>query len=185
MKTNMRRKGYQRDLYRGSLVNSYPAGENKSLEQCITEVDKRFDDLIRETEIEYDHAFKMIQDGLSGEELFDECRAYLMWNVKFDDEHHLIPLDRVLRLLNEARRKVIDQTKYSKWGGYQKRIINKDNSKFCYNGSNSDCEWHHKVRVPSLKRSDATWRRFYELFPGYEEMSHDAEMRRKYNLKKL
>jgi len=182
----MKRKGYQRDLHRGRPVNSYPAGENKSLEQCIAEIDKRFDVRIQETAKEYDRVSKMIQDGLSGEELFERCRAYMMWNVKFDDEHHLIPLDRAVRLLNEARRKVIDQTKYSKWGGYQKRIINKDNSKFCYNpGSNSDCEWHHRVRVPSLKRSDATWRRFYELFPAYEEMSHNPQKRRKYNLKKL
>lgn len=175
-------KGYQRDIHRRSRVNSFPTGENKSLEQCIAEVDKRFDDKIRNTMKEYDRVSNMIQDGLSGEELFEKCRAYLMWNVKFDDEHHLIPLDRVVRLLNEARRKVIDQTKY----GYQKRVVNKDNSKFCYNpGNNSDCEWHHRVRVPSLKRSDATWRRFYELFPGYEEMSHNPEKRRKYKLKKL
>ena len=182
----MGRKGYQRDLHCGRPVNSYPAGENRTLEQCIAEVDKQFDVRIQETVNEYERVSRMIQDGLSGEELFERCRAYMMWNVKFDDNHHLMSLDRVVRLLNEARRKAIDQTKYSKWGSYQKRIVNKDNSKFCYNpGSNSDCECHHKVRVPSLKRSDATWRRFYELFPGYEEMSHDAEMRRKYKLKKL
>jgi hypothetical protein len=41
------------------------------------------------------------------------------------------------------------------------------------------------VRIPSLKRSRAVWKRFYELFPRYELMSHDAEYRMKYKLKEL
>lgn len=179
-------KGYQRDLHRGIPVNSFPAGENKSLEQCIADVNREFDIRIQNTIKDYERVCYLMFTGVNEKDLYDECRKYLMWGVKFDDDHQMIPLEKALDEINDARRIMVDRTKYGKWCGYQKRIVNKDNSKFCYNpGSNSDCEWHHKVRVPSLKRSAATWRKFYELFPGYEKMSHDPEKCRKYNLKKL
>ena len=44
---------------------------------------------------------------------------------------------------------------------------------------------HPLVRIPSLKRSKQVWKRFYELFPKYEEMSYDPELRRRLALKKL
>ena len=69
-------------------------------------------------------------------------------------------------------------------GYYQKRIIHKDNQKFVDNTGNGRAA-HPLVRIPSLKRSKQVWKRFYELFPKYEEMSHDSELRRKLALKKL
>lgn len=51
---------------------------------------------------------------------------------------------------------------------YVKRIVNKDNQKFIKNGD-GNAHWNSKVRIPSLKRSNAVWKRFYELFPYYRE----------------
>ena len=67
-------------------------------------------------------------------------------------------------MIEEERRRTIGKRLYSKWNGYQKRIVNKDNQKFVYN-SGSGKGYVDSIRVPSLKRSKATWKRFYELFP--------------------
>ena len=70
------------------------------------------------------------------------------------------------------------------WENDKKLIpVEKDNQRFVYNSSHGgNC---NDVRIPSLKRSRAVWKRFYELFPRYELMSHDAEYRMKYKLKEL
>jgi len=104
----------------------------------------------------------------------------MLLDVAFDDDMNLISLENRILQLEEYRRRYLSK----KCFGYAKRIINKDNQKSCYNSGNGggNC---NKVRVPSLKRSNAVWRRFYELFPEYEKMSHDPDKRRQYNLKKI
>ena len=87
-----------------------------------------------------------------------------MWEVKFDENGILLPLDKALEMLEENRRKTLGRWLYGKYGTYQKRIVHKDNQKFVYNSGN-DTGHRDSIRVPSLKRSKATWKRFYELFP--------------------
>ena len=67
---------------------------------------------------------------------------------------------------------------------YVRRIVNKDNQKFIKNGDGNSHWNSNKVRVPSLKRSNAVWKRFYELFPYYRE--HYNELTKKgIKLKKI
>lgn len=42
----------------------------------------------------------------------------------------------------------------------------KDNTKWAYNGNGIPYKGN-KVRIPSIKRSNKTWRNFYTLFPEY------------------
>lgn len=155
-------KGYQKDHNRRyGYMNSWAAGTNKSLEEYIADSNKQFDARVETAKKEYAKISKWTT--LSGEELYKACRDALMWEVKFDRECNLIPLEKALEMIENSRRRCVDSCKYSKWNGYQRRIINKDNQKFCYNSSGGGSG--QRIRVPSLKRSDATWRRFYELFP--------------------
>lgn len=51
---------------------------------------------------------------------------------------------------------------------YQARINHKDNNGVYHSkkGKQCCCSHHSSVRVPSLKRSKRTWKKFYELFPS-------------------
>ena len=92
-----------------------------------------------------------------------------MWEIRFNinydkDTYTVIPLEKALEMIEEDRRKTLGTRSYSNWGAYQKRIVHKDNQKFVYNSGNGTGHFD-SIRVPSLKRSNATWKRFYELFP--------------------
>ena len=172
-------KGYQKDLRHYSYrtrhpANSYASGENKSLEQYLADIDKRFDERIADAKKSY--ARIATKTTLSGKALRDYCREWMLWEVKFDNESNLIPLEDVLAELEHNR----ERYKASKSYGYVRRTVNKDNQKFVYNSSDGG-DNHHRVRIPSIKRSDATWKRFYELFPYYKE--HYAELNNKNGIK--
>lgn len=157
-------KGYRRDFSRTyGHSNSFARGTNKTLEQYIADINANFDRRVEVCKREY--ARISGKTTLVGEALRKYCRDQMLWEVQFD-EQDLVPLEDALARIEENRRRCVDRNKYSKWGAYQKRIINKDNQKFCYNSSTSvGNSSRHRIRVPSLKRSVATWRRFYELFP--------------------
>lgn len=178
-------KGYQLDIHkswRGKEAKfSWASGSNKTPEQILEDVNKKFDERVKTCKKEYERISK--KTTLVGEDLRKYCRDWMMHEVQFDDDMNLIPLEEALIKLEENRKRCLDSKLYGKYSAYQKRIINKDNQKFVYNtgsyGSRS-C-----VRIPSLKRSRLVWKRFYELFPWYKEASYDAEQRRIYKLKKL
>lgn len=128
----------------------------------------------------------MKEKTLNGKELYKYCRDSMLYNVKFDNNFNLIPLEEVIENINKNRARSISKELYGyrNYGYYQKLIIHKDNQKFVYNTGNERAA-HPLVRIPSLKRSKQVWKRFYELFPKYEEMSNDPELRRRLALKKL
>jgi len=46
---------------------------------------------------------------------------------------------------------------------YQCKIVHRDNKDWLNKGDGSG--GGYRTRIPSIKRSDATWKRFYNLFP--------------------
>lgn len=159
-------KGYQKDIrnswHKKEPHNSCAKGENLTLEQYIDYINKCLDSRIETCKKEYEKI--VTKTTLVGEDLRKYCRDWMLWEVKFDNHCNLIPLNKALEMIEEERRRTIGRWLYSKWNGYQKRIVNKDNQKFVYNDGNGDSN-KNKIRIPSLKRSNATWKRFYELFP--------------------
>ena len=161
-------KGYQRDFsmtYGHS--NSFAGGTNQTLEQYVGDINAKFDRRVEVCKREYARISN--KTTLVGEALRKYCRDNMLWKVQFNDQMNLVPLEDALARIEENRRRCVNRNKYSKWGAYQKRTINKDNQKFCYNSSTSAGN-RQRIRIPSLKRSVATWRRFYELFPKLKGM---------------
>lgn len=160
-------KGYQLDIYKswhrkeGKL--SWAGGENKTPEQILEEANARFDERIEICKRAYEKVSK--KTTLVGKDLRKYCRDFMLWEVKFDTDGNLIPMEEAIALLEKDRQRYLGKCLYSKWNGYQKRIIHKDNQKFVYNSGNGTGHLD-SIRVPSLKRSNATWKRFYELFPS-------------------
>ena len=164
-------KGYQKDLRH----YSYASGENKSLEQFLADIDKRFDERIADAKKSY--ARIASKTTLTGKALRDYCREWMLWEVKFNNESELIPLEDVLAEIERERERDKEKQSYN----YVRRIVNKDNQKSVYNSSNAGNSNYHRVRIPSIKSSNATWKRFYELFPYYKE--HYAELNNKNGIK--
>ena len=171
-------KGYQKDIHgwrSRRQSNSYASGENKSLEQFLKDIDSNFDKRIADAKKSYAKIAK--KTTLVGEELRKYCRDWMLWEVKFDSDSNLIPLEQVLKNLESYR----ERCKHRRSYGYVKRSVNKDNQKFVYNSGSGPDGSRNRVRIPSLNRSNATWKRFYELFPYYRE--HYAELNNKNGLK--
>lgn len=106
---------------------------------------------------------------------------YVSDDVKYFDAESLNAKSKdELQEIENKRQRRKQQITY--W--YVRRIVNKDNQKFIKNGD-ANSHWNsNKVRVPSLKRSNAVWKRFYELFPYYRE--HYNELTKKgIKLKKI
>ena len=171
-------KGYQQDWHKRSYRtkeqhNSAAKGENKSMEQCLADIDEGFDLRIKAAYKEY--AKIATKTTLVGEDLRKYCRDWMLWEVKFDDNLNLIPLEEAIKQLE------MERERYKAWKSYRyfKRFVHKDNQKFVYNSGSG--YRGNVVRVPSMKRSDATWKRFYELFPSYKE--HYNELKNKNGLK--
>lgn len=160
-------KGYQKDMHLFSWrtrrpANAFASGENKTLEQFLSDIDKRFDTRVALAKKSYEKIATI--STLSGEALRDYCYDRMICEVKFDDNCNLIPLEDVLAELEQIRERYKESQSYK----YVRRTVNKDNQKFVYNSTGGG-DNHHRVRIPSIKRSDATWKRFYELFPYYKE----------------
>lgn len=176
-------KGYQQDIHKTSYrtrrqSNSSAKGEKKSKEQSLAEIDANFDARIKAAQKEY--AALASKTTLEGEGLRVYCRDNMFWEVKFDNDLNLIPLEDVLKDIEMARER------YKAWKSYKyfKRFVNKDNQKFVYNTGNG-CGYRSSVRIPSMKRSDATWKRFYELFPYYKEHFDEWNNKNGIKLKKV
>ena len=159
-------KGYQKDIrktwHRKERINSSAKGHNDTLEQCIARVNESFDKRIECCKKEYEKV--STKTTLQGKDLYKYCHSQLMWSVAFNNDWTLVPLDEALSRIEEDRRKTLARRLYSSWGAYQKRIVHKDNQKFVYNSGGGNGHFD-SIRVPSLKRSRVTWKRFYELFP--------------------
>ena len=171
-------KGYQQDWHKRSYrtkeqSNSDAKGENKSMEQCLADIDEGFDLRIKAAYKEY--AKIATKTTLVGEDLRKYCRDLMLWEVKFDDNLNLIPLEVAIKQLE------MERERYKAWKSYRyfKRFVNKDNQKFVYNSGSG--YRGNVVRVPSMKRSNATWKKFYELFPDLKGM----KMYRGIKLKKV
>lgn len=177
-------KGYQKDWYKHSWrtkeqSNSGAKGDNKTQEECLAEIDHKFDLRIKAAKKEYEKIAN--KTTLVGKELRQYCDDQMLWGVKFDDNLNLIPLAKVLNDIDIARER------YKAWKSYRyfKRFVNKDNQKFVYNsGSGADGSRSH-VRIPSIKRSNAVWKRFYELFPYYKEYFNELNNKNGIKLKKV
>ena len=171
-------KGYQKDYKKSwhskQSYNSFAGGRNKTLEQYMGDISKEFDNRIKKAKESYTRISNLT--SLTGKDLMDYCRELSMWEVRFDENFNLIPLEEVIAQLEELRDRMASKYSY----GYERRTVHKDNQKFVYNstGGGDNC---HKVRIPSMKRSKATWKRFYELFPFYKE--HYAEWNNKNGIK--
>lgn len=175
-------KGYQKDKCtlgwrRGNLENSFASGKNKSFEQYLKDIDDKFDKRIEVTKKSYAKISR--KTTLFGEDLRKYCNDCMLWEVEFDDNGKLIPLEDVIKKLEERRERCKKRDSYR----YVKRITNKDNQKFVYNtGSRNSGK---TVRVPSMKRSNAVWKRFYELFPYYKKYFNDLNNKNGLKLKKV
>jgi len=159
----------------------HATGTNKTPEQILEDVNKKFDERIKECKRSYEKI--ATKTTLEGKALRDYCRDQMLWEVKFDKDNNLIPLETQLKIIENFRQRDLGSCLYSKWSGYTKRIIHKDNQKFVYNSGGGGSG--QRVRIPSLKRSKSVWRNFYDLFPWYEKASHDPEQRRIYKLKRI
>ena len=159
-------KGYQKDIkntwHRKERINSSAKGHNETIEQYVAHVNECFDRRIEWCKKEYEKI--ATKTTLQGKDLYDYCHNQLMWHVAFNNDWSLVPLEEALNRIEEDRRKTLGKRLYSNWSAYQKRIVNRDNQKFVYNSGNGTGHFD-SIRVPSLKRSNATWKRFYELFP--------------------
>lgn len=164
-------KGYQKG-------KSYAEGENKTLEQYLGDIDRRFDKRIKEAKRSYEYITK--RTTLVGKDLREFCRNRMLWEVRFDNNGDLIPLEKVLAELEKNRNRYKDSQSYK----YFKRTVNKDNQRFVYNSGSGNGGYGY-VRVPSIKRSNAVWKRFYELFPQYKEHYDEWNNRNGLKLKKV
>ena len=175
-------KGYQQDKtsYRArKQSNSFAKGENKSKEQSLADIDADFDARIKAAQKEY--AAIANKTALEGEGLRAYCHDNLLWEVKFDNDLNLVPLEEVIREIEMTRER------YKAWKSYRyfKRFVNKDNQKFVYNNGSGASGNKSHVRIPSMKRSNATWKRFYELFPYYKEYFNELNNKNGIKLKKV
>ena len=176
-------KWYKKDIHhiswrRKEEENSYASGTNRTPEQILAWIDSIYDKDVEETKRCYVRIAKMT--NLTGDELRKYCRDRMMWEVKFDSNGNLIPLEDALANLEEQR----ERTKARRSYDYVKRIVNKDNQKFVYN-SGGGSGGSNRVRIPSMKRSKATWKRFYELFPSYKENYAELNNKNGIKLKKV
>ena len=176
-------KGYKKDIHhiswrRKEQDNSFAAGTNKTPDQILAKIDSIYDKDVEETKRCYAKIAKMT--NLTGDELRKYCRDRMMWEVKFDSNGNLIPLEDALANLEERR----ERTKARHFYSYVKRIVNKDNQKFVYN-SGGRSGGSNRVRIPSMKRSKATWKRFYELFPYYKKNYVELNNKNGIKLKKV
>lgn len=177
-------KGYQKDMHKVTYrckehSNSFASGINMPIEQYLQKINACFDERVKAAMKEYERISS--KTTLVGKELKDYCREWLMWEVKFDKDCNLIPLRYALEQIENERRKYVERRRYR----YVRRITNKDNQKFTYNTGSSSSGSRNRVRIPSLKRSDATWRRFYELFPYYKEHYNELNNKNGVKLKKV
>ena len=141
-------KGYQKDLHHYSYrarrpANSYASGENKSLEQFLADIDKRFEERIANAKKSY--ARIAAKTTLTGKTLRNYCRDCMLLEVRFDDECNLIPLEDVLAEIERERERYKDKQSYK----YVRRTVNKDNQKFVYNSSR---EFHVVFGKPVVQR---------------------------------
>ena len=166
-------KGYQKAK---NGRDSYASGNNISLEQYLEEIDGNFNKRIEEAKKSY--AYIARKTTLTGNELREYCCNLLLCEIKFDDSGELIPLEEVINYLEEARERYKQKMSYH----YVKRTVNKDNQKFVYNSGGGG---YFSTRVPSMKRSNATWKKFYELFPYYKEHYNELNNKNGLKLKKV
>lgn len=184
-KRKRKNKGYQREYDKRGRKMCIPAGAKETLEQYLHCYDVWSQEEIEATRQEYAEIEK--HSDLTGDALVKYCQFWLH-KVQIDDNSDIVPivpLETVIKNLEmEYRRRKSSCAHGSGYfAGYQRRIIHKDNQKFVYNtsgGSNI-----HKVRIPSLKRSKATWKRFYELFPYYQEYFDELNGKNGVKLKKV
>ena len=167
-------KGYQQDgrsYYTNKPTNSFPSGQNKTLEQFLADIDKEYDCRIQSAKKDYEEFERVMAkyNDWTLAELKQYCQDYMLWDVKFDKDSNIVPLETILVKLETQR----ERAKASRAYTYVKRITHKDNQKFVYNSTGGGD--NHKVRIPSLKRSKAVWKRFYELFPYYKEHFNDLK----------
>lgn len=171
----MRKKGYQKDgrsYYTNKPTNSFPIGHNKTIEQFLADIDKEYDIRAKLAKKSYEELKRVLakHNDWSADEIKQYCRDYMLWDVKFDRNSNPIPLQIILKNIEKER----ERTKESRAYTYVKRITHKDNQKFVYNSGGCG-DNHHKVRIPSLKRSKSVWKRFYELFPYYKEHFNELQ----------
>ena len=156
--------------------NVSAAGTNKSLDSILERIEKRrlFD--INATHRQY-ALYKEMMDNDPTPEMIDQfCKKYHMIKHKFINGYKELVVmseDEAIDYVNEKYRRCASSAKY----GYVKRIVNKDNQKGVYNRGNG-CGYCTSIRVPSLKRNNAVWKRFYDMFP-------EMKGREKYNGAKL
>ena len=176
-------KGYQKEKQKSwrsnsdEPENSWAGGENKSIEQICQDIDRDVDSEIEYAKWAYNYMAK--HTTLKGEELHKWCIENCV-GVRFEykDGYELVPLEKVIEKLEAWRKRWKGRKTYS----YQKRTVNKDNQKYVYNSSHSG---YQTVRIPSMKRSNAVWKRFYELFPYYREHYEDLNNVNGVKLKKV
>ena len=128
-------KGYQRQYDRRGREVCYPEGDNKSLEQVELSCDNNTLQRINIAKRSYKEIAK--HPELSGKALKDYCREWMLWEVKFDDNFNVIPLETVIEQIKNDGRHYKSSRIYGarRFTGYMRRITNKDNQKFVFNGT--------------------------------------------------
>ena len=143
-----------------------------SLEETIERANMEIDERVATCRKEY--AKIAAKTTLVGKGLYLYCKDWMLWEVRFDDYLNLVPLEKALEMIEDDRRRAIARRTYD----YRRRVTHKDNQRFCYVGSGGSNK--NEIRVPSLKRSNRTWRNFYELFPYLKglETYHGIKLKR-------
>ena len=182
MQKKRKNKGYQRQYDKNGRELCIPKGASGTLDQYVHFYDEW---LQKETDaVKRDYAIIEKHPDLTGDELIQYCRFWLH-RVQIDNQN-IVPLETAIENLEKRYRRFKSSYAHgsNNCHGYQRRIVRKDNQKFVYN-SNTDRYNVHKVRIPSLKRSKATWKRFYELFPMYKERFDELNGKNGVKLKKV
>lgn len=103
-----------------------------------------------------------VRQNMDANEYFEQVKNY------YKNELYLnISLIGTFNTHQEAL-KMLHELDYN----YQASINHKDNNGEYHSKKNKHyaaCSHHSYIRVPSLKRSKRTWKKFYKLFPGLKE----------------
>lgn len=163
-------KGYRKEK------QVYPLGVKKTLEQVMSDIDKEYNLHIKNIVWCYERIRKM--ENITKEQIRDYLNKWMLLDC-LDRNGELIPFEETIQAIEHER----DRKKQSASYQYFRRIVNKDNQKYVYNSSGGGFNLS-TVRIPSMKRSNATWNRFYELFPVFKEHYDEINNKNGVKLKK-
>lgn len=102
-----------------------------------------------------------VRQNINANKYFELVKDYYKNELNLD-----LSLIRIFNTKQEALKML-----HSLDPNYQAPINHRDNNGIYHSkkGKQACCSHHSSIRVPSLKRSKRTWKKFYELFPSLKD----------------